>query len=190
MGQYYKIVQLESKNRNTATLKKVGGYLSSYDYGNGAKLMEFGYINNHFMGALESLIKKDEGAWAGMPIVIAGDYAKDEPRTFNRNRYNVYDIAVEFGKKLLDIPSTHCRYCINEDTKEFVDCERVTPSDDGLRIHPLAILLAEGNGRGGGDYNGTHMDKVGAWARNIVVVSDTKPDNSYKEIFYDFKEEY
>ena len=35
----------------------------------------------------------------------------------------------------------------------------------GWQIHPLPLLTAEGNGRGGGDYHGTNMEMVGAWAR-------------------------
>ena len=46
--------------------------------------------------------------------------------------------------------------------------------------HPLPLLLAEGNGRGGGDYYGSNEDKIGIWARDVISVEDEKPEG-YEE---------
>jgi hypothetical protein len=43
-------------------------------------------------------------------------------------------------------------------------------------FHPLPILTAEGNGRGGGDYNGPNMDLVGTWARDVISMEHEAPD--------------
>lgn len=59
MGQYYKIVRLASKKKNYPNKEKAVEYLSSYDYDNGAKLTEFSWKNNNFVGALENLINKE-----------------------------------------------------------------------------------------------------------------------------------
>lgn len=61
----------------------------------------------------------------------------------------------------------------------------------GYRVHPLPLLIAEGNGRGGGDYDSQKypdLDKVGIWARNLIRVSDEKPAKGYKELKVNFKE--
>jgi len=42
-------------------------------------------------------------------------------------------------------------------------------------IHPLPLLVCSGNGQGGGDYEGNHMDLVGSWAGDEISIE-------YKEI--------
>jgi hypothetical protein len=41
-------------------------------------------------------------------------------------------------------------------------------------------LVAEGNGRGGGDYNGINKDKVGMWSRDVLSIEKEIPDNYIK----------
>ena len=55
-------------------------------------------------------------------------------------------------------------------------------------IHPLPLLIAHGNGQGGGDYYGSDMDKVGIWAFDHVYTSDEVPEG-YEELVVDFKED-
>jgi hypothetical protein len=43
-------------------------------------------------------------------------------------------------------------------------------------LHPLPILTAEGNGRGGGDYHGPNIDMVGTWARDVISMENEAPD--------------
>ena len=54
-------------------------------------------------------------------------------------------------------------------------------------IHPLPILCSDGNGRGGGDYNGTNMDFVGRWAYDKIYTDNNVP-NGYKKLNISFKE--
>lgn len=191
MGQYYKICRLASKKKNYPNKKKVLEYLSSYDYGNGSKLMEFSWKGNNFVGALENLINKENGAWAGYPVIVAGDYADEEPFTLNGEKWNLYQLACEYGKKLVHIKPKHYRYFINEDKKQFFDMEQCEANKHGWTVHPLTLLLADGNGKGCGDYMSKNSRRVGCWKRNIVVTSDNRPnENEYKEIFIDFVEEW
>lgn len=191
MGQYYRIVRLASKKKNYPNKEKVVEYLSSYDYENGAKLMEFSWKNNNFVGALENLINKENGAWAGSPIIVSGDYADEEPYTLNGEKWTIYSLAREYGTKLEDIEAKHYRYFINEDKKQFFDVEKCKANNAGWTINPLPLLLADGNGKGGGDYSGVNEKRVGCWKRNIVVTSDNRPDeNEYKEIFINFIENW
>lgn len=44
------------------------------------------------------------------------------------------------------------------------------PENNGWTVHPLPLLTAEGNGRGGGDYHEQNPDieLVGTWARDSI----------------------
>ena len=73
----------------------------------------------------------------------------------------------------------------------FFDIEKCKTNKDGWSVHPLTLLLADGNGRGMGDYKSKNSRRVGTWKRNVVVTSDNRPDeNEYKEIFIDWLEEW
>jgi hypothetical protein len=204
MGQYYKLCLLNSKKKSYPNKKKVAAYLESWDYGQGAKLLEFSWIGNNFVGRLEALINKESGEYAGYPVIVAGDYADYEPKTLQKEKWNIYELA-GFGHQITpeEAPEPkHYRYVINEDKKVFIDCARMkvcaTTEWEGVKhtwqVHPLTILCSDGcNGgdaRGGGDYYTKHRE-VGAWRRNVVVVSDNRPDeNEYKEVFYNFYEKF
>ena len=167
MGQYYKPVSVEKRE-----------HVYSHDFGNGLKLMEHSWIGNNFVGVVEDLIAEG-GAWHGDKIVWAGDYADNE----KNRKSNLWDLC----KTQLNPVETKnkYRYVVNMDTMEYVDTKKIPLSDVYVdekgkewpyTIHPLPILTCEGNGRGGGDF---HKDDplVGAWARNRVTVSKTKPKN-------------
>lgn len=57
---------------------------------------------------------------------------------------------------------------VNHTKNLFVDTRK------HAEIHPLPLLTCEGNGRGGGDYSGPHMEYVGSWARDILSVEDAQ----------------
>jgi hypothetical protein len=166
MGQYYKGVILKD---NKKTVKE---FVSSYDYSNGAKLMEHSYIGNTFVSAFETLIQDNP-----QRVVWAGDYA-DECK---QRKSNVYDRCKDKLKAVIKTKSVvEPNYIINHSKKQFVDkklVRKMTASwADGMKIHPLPLLTCEGNGRGGGDYRYHYdEDKVGSWARDVISVSDTKP---------------
>jgi hypothetical protein len=65
-------------------------------------------------------------------------------------------------------PIVSYTYIVNHTKKVYVK------KTDGL--HPLSLLTAEGNGRGGGDYNGPNMDMVGTWARDVISMENEAPD--------------
>lgn len=87
------------------------------------------------------------------------------------------------------------RYIINTNKKQYIDLWMVEGIDTPL--HPLPLLTAEGNGRGGGDYEGTNMKLVGSWARDFIKVAGNDWDlvkslkeQNYKEISPLFVENY
>ena len=181
MGQYYKPISIDKKQ-----------FVYSHDYKNGLKLMEHSWIGNAFVNVVESLIAEG-GAWHGDRIVWAGDYAEPDKGRKN-NLFSIVDSDTKHKIKPA-VTEKHYRYVLNDDTKEFVDTEKIPLSDvyyedDGTAwpytMHPLPILTCEGNGNGGGDFHkGDPL--VGKWARNRVSVSNTKPEG-YTEIEFNVYE--
>ena len=74
MGEYYVPCILSSHKKTAPNKEKVIGWIYAHEFNNGLKQMEFGYIGNSVMNTLEALINKENGKYAGYPIVIAGDY--------------------------------------------------------------------------------------------------------------------
>ena len=58
-------------------------------------------------------------------------------------------------------------------------------------FHPLPLLTANGNGRGGGDYLGSDMDLVGSWAGDRIAVANDEGmiKTDYLRLEPQFKEE-
>lgn len=84
---------------------------------------------------------------------------------------NLYTKAEKKPKLEASANDTEIRFLINTDKMQFVDLWDV-PYVDGHRVHPLPLLTAEGNGRGGGDYTGLSMNLVGTWARDNITVAE------------------
>ena len=147
----------------------------SWDFDEGAKLMEHSYLGVVFP---ESVV----GLLADRParVVWAGDYADDEPGT----ETNLYVTAT--GDVLASDPRPH-RFIVNLDREEYVDTDAVAPDQHGYKIHPLPLLTCEGNGRGGGDFMGNN-EYVGAWSRDLLAATDARP-NGLEEIIPNFSED-
>ena len=175
MGQYFKACFI------TAKKDKVKKYFDSWDTNNGSKLMEHSYVGNHFvMNVTYKLINSPQR------LVWAGDYADEVV-----GEYNYYMLCDNTKKSQNKIEMNVIEQALNENTiyinhdkKEWFDLKKQTIPDmkgwNGV-AHPLPILTADGNGRGGGDYEGAHMEMVGMWKGDLIEVSDTIPAD-YKEI--------
>lgn len=77
------------------------------------------------------------------------------------------------------------KYILNLDKKQYVKIPKY--DENVLTIHPLPLLCADGNGRGGGDYSGSDMDKVGIWAYDRIAISNKIP-NEFTELVVNFEE--
>ncbi len=100
MGQYYLIVNLDKE-----------GYIEPHDFGDGAKLMEFGNSEEGTMTGLAILLadgngrgggdlrtnKEIVGSWAGDRIVVAGDYADDGKFVNDEDKQekNLWEVALD-----------------------------------------------------------------------------------------------
>ena len=168
MGQYYRIYA-EQKD-GTAKV------FSSYDYGNGAKLMEHSYYGNSFVQAIcATILNNPHRVW------WVGDYA-DEPDDFEEDCKYVYAEAwkAEECEKTEEKFDFHAPLYLIDHTEEiYIDlqaCRELNEDRWGFAIHPLPLLTAVGNGRGGGDYHGINMDYVGFLAGDLFEISDEVPD--------------
>ena len=146
------------------------------------------------------------GRWSGNRIVHTGDYmdegifldSKDKEtweKKGDKNRkwedVNLYIFANKFYKKIKPklsiLPSN--RFLVNHTKKSFVDISRYKEglkriSKDAKKewiIHPLSLLTASGNNRGGGDYRGCYNDfvLVGSWCGDSISVEFVHPDSGY-----------
>lgn len=92
-------------------------------------------------------------------------------------------VAVDYDM----LASTTYEYIINFTKKMFI---RIPKKGEGLTIHPLPLLCADGNGRGGGDYEGTNMELIGSWAFDRIGVSNELPKSIKTELVATFQESY
>ena len=180
--------------------------MCGHKYDNGIKLMEHSYIENNFVTTFEHSI-------ANKPtrIVWAGDYADGEK--VNSEFYkelenksaantddelegeNLFNLCDDIFKEIQPEENlTYYRWLINMDKKQYVDKNKLFTAGD-WDIHPLPLLVAEGNGNGGGDYYDTKSDfhLVGTWARDRIMVTNTDytetiKNKGYTELITKFQE--
>lgn len=157
MGQYYKPVNIDKRQ-----------WLSCYDYDNGAKLLEHSYIGNRFAETVMHLLATN---WNGDRIVWAGDYADPEG---NERGDTLYARMGEPFKITPPASTIAYRYLVNHDRLQVVDLFRLVSDRFNQIIHPLPILTAVGNGRGGGDLHQRDA-RIGSWARQRLAASNHLP---------------
>ena len=185
MGQYYHTVFLEFDKKTPFT------YAYAHKVGCGVKLMEHSYIDNPLMNSVLNYMWENRDS-QDFQIVWAGDYADPE----QENDRTLYDMCEELQEIPYDTKKSPVRFIVNHDKMQYIDLWNC-PDFVGWPIHPLALLTAEGNGRGGGDYEGTSMNLVGSWARDSLNVMDNDWNNAeklhsdgYTELQPDFIEGY
>lgn len=183
MGQYYHPIILGNpKKRGTP---KIVAYFNSWDYDNGLKLMEHSYIGNHFMTAVEYSLSP-KGKFYKSPLVWAGDYADEEKNGSTLYNMCEEDQAVKLGLDGIEEMKSYLNtlpFIVNHTKKQYVDKTKLPKDEDDSdpwQVHPLSLLTAEGNGRGGGDY-WDDDDMIGTWARDVISIEETLPEG-YTEI--------
>lgn len=196
MGQYYRGVILTPDKEN------VIASVCPYTHDNGAKLMEHSYVGNWYVQCYEQMLSK---LYFGNVFVWVGDYADNNVLYDKAKQYcedwaknNAASYGWELGnnidiyyEKFDYIENPKFNYIVNLDKKQYVKIPQYNKGE--WIIHPLPLLCADGNGRGGGDYHrGSDMDKVGIWAYDRIGVLDKLTDayNDFTELVVEFKEEY
>ena len=173
MGQYYFAVILDDE-------EDIVAWMNAYGYNEGVKLMEHSYIKSVFVNAVEFSLSP-EGDYYKSRVVWAGDYADDEQRYYKKN---LHALCNDDESKLIrpePRSATKYRYIVNHTKKQYVDKSKVH------NFHPLPLLTAEGNGRGGGDlYDAPAF--VGSWARDVISVEEELPEEeeNFQELAFVF----
>lgn len=67
------------------------------------------------------------------------------------------------------------KYIVNLHTKEYIEIPE-SNYEDWIVVHPLPLLLAESNGRGGGDYHDITDALVGKWAYHPIGATNEIPE--------------
>lgn len=159
MGQYYHPAKIKLRP------KTVVEHLYSHDYDSGLKLMEHSWLKNDFVNTVCKLMMKG-GSWHKQRIIWAGDYGDDI-----RKGITWYDLAVDENKVRPIFHNLRApKYIYNDTKKEYVDTTDL-PDSEGWIVHPLPLLTAYGNGRGGGDFR-EENDFVGRWATHKLYCSN------------------
>lgn len=188
MGQYYKIIFLAEKPTTTdATpvelpVEIIRIALNPHHYHQGAKIMEHSYIGNQFVNLAEYMLSP-LGMFYKSRVVWAGDYADGEPTTGQNLYHAVHEPQLLFSASK-DFNASEYRYIVNHTKREFVDKQQcleqqlacdLDDNKDRLVVHPLPLLVSEGNGCGGGDYWGPGEDDCGRWSRDIISMERSAP---------------
>jgi len=192
MGQYYKVIILADNKKNNNFIIIL--YINPSKYDCGSKLMEQAYIHTKLLNTVEYLISPS-GKFYKSRIVWAGDYA-DEEKNINNNDnqdeydepMNLYHLAEDYSD--YEISITHnmsdYKYIVNHTKKQYVD--KYQNYTKGINeIHPLPLLVSEGNGQGGGDYFGNNKELCGTWSRDFISVEKEIPED-YTKLNCDFSE--
>lgn len=208
MGQYYFPTILREKNKRFYSEEF---YSHQYDR-NGLKLMEHSYVGNVFTETVIAQLFNKPGrlAWIG-DYHAKGDFAELNsglPPILEKRFYEHYkcfcckgDERYKHGKHVRyynhpdAVSERKGRFILNHDKHCYIDMveyEKNAPKDDwDCLIHPLPLLTAVGNGRGGGDFVGVNQEDVGIWAGDLIEVADSAP-NGYADCTDDvwFEETY
>ena len=182
MGQYYMPILGDVYGLNC----KVFDRSVNHEYTT-AKLMEHSWWKNPFVNAFSEFLYNNPGR-----VCWTGDYAT-EPDDFNFNlpagivRSNYKKVWGKHITYLTCEPSDFTlddKFFINYDTQQYIDLnEYKSASVDkhGWVIHPLPLLTAIGNGRGGGDFQGgIGIEFVGTWAWHLLAFLDSAPKDFVK----------
>lgn len=187
MGQYYE-----------AILKFKNGIFMKIEPKGGAKLTEHSYTENDFVLRVCDLIQTN----GATNLAWIGDYSKidDSEDELTREMINksinnkffslveIFDMSCsEFVKrKVLKISENLKKNeytIINATTGEFINMKDYVfhNQEKDYILHPLPLLTAIGNGRGGGDYYGENEKLIGSWAGNKFYILDNSKLKILKE---------
>ena len=184
MGQYYYPTMIKKNGKPEV--------FYSWDYGeNGSKLMEHAYVGNKFTESVVSDLYHSPSK-----LVWFGDYTlhtdkipdilifigvqglfSSEPTPFTQ-RYTQVIPTNRFTNDMIFVNHTKEEYF---DMGEFIKKYLKENKEKGeLLIHPIPLLAASSNGRGGGDYKGINMNMVGYWCGEVLEVIDKEELNTIK----------
>lgn len=190
MGQYYIFINLDKKQKCERSKYML-------------KLIEHSYLGNKYCSDILSLLANK---WKGDRVIHVGDYAKGNDGTtteelianierengLSKKEYTVYGWGSTFEDVKPEKDISNIRYVYNLDKKEFVDLLKQPVQwfyyeENQIyvaKFNSFALLIGCGNEKGGGDYFQINKEKVGLWAGDHFVTSESriKDYEHFKEI--------
>lgn len=124
---------------------------------------------NEFYASNDEVLYDEKNEGADNLYGLCTRYVTDDGKLIHAGRPEIKIADEDINKDF--------RFIVNTTKKQVIDLWDVK-GFDGWQIHPLPLLTAEGNDRGGGDYRGTNMKLVGTWARDFISVP-TEVDYTY-----------
>lgn len=189
MGQYYRQL-IGNEAGQVLSVHDCISVLPDGDFDrNGIKLMEHSWIGNLFVESVSKLLYN-----APKRVVWVGDYA-NEVGDFDFNipsKPIIPDYYAAWGDwvvpSIVEADENFTivgKFLLNHDTHEYIEITNEgylfysQPAEKSALpwyIHPLPLLTAVGNDRGGGDFHkGYGYENVGIWAWHLLEVSDGAP---------------
>ena len=180
MGQYYRAILGDAYGLNCMVFdRSVDGEYTL------AKLMEHSWWKNPFVNSFSQLLYNSKSR-----VCWVGDYA-DNPADFkfaNNSAFYVPNYKEVWGNKVKLLTSHSSdfkldgKFLLNHDTNEYLDLDEYKEKSKdkaGWTIHPLPLLTAVGNDRGGGDFYKGNIgyEFVGIWAWQLISIADSIPKN-------------
>lgn len=149
-------------------------------------------------------IKKEVGMTNDQNLCLYWGYKVNGGETFKEytleELFDSYDLKLEHDSEGMPIPFNEkgqkcsCdqfRYLYNTKRKEYVDSFKILPSYVGeykseinfVKLDAYSLLIAIGNGEGGGDYCGPDENLVGLWAStsDSIIISEKSPKEYAEE---------
>ena len=147
-------------------------------------------------------IKKEVGMTNNQSLYW--DNVADEGETFKKytlkELFDSYDLKLEYDAEYMPVTFNEkgqkcsCdqfRYLYNTKRKEYVDSFKIFPSYveeykseiNFVKLDAYSLLIAIGNGLGGGDYFGPDENLVGLWATtsDSIIISEKSPKEYAEE---------
>ena len=183
MGQYYMSILGDAYGLNCKVFDRSVNYEYTF-----AKLLEHSWWQNPFVNAFSEFLYNKPSR-----VIWCGDYA-DEPDDFNFPNCSAFYVP-SYKEIWSETIATHTvatsnftldgKFLLNHDMRQFVDLDEyklLSTDKDGWVIHPLPLLTAVGNARGGGDFHegNTGYENVGIWAWQLLSFADEPPDDFIK----------
>jgi hypothetical protein len=210
MKQYYTAVNLDKKELICPHALDCGSKLMDFSYA--TKSGHANYFIRAFTALMDGSWMGDRVFVVGdcydvldknTPYYVPDGILKERKDIITTNSFqhfpwlDLYNAEEDGGFKELDFKKEDLegliipRYICNKERNEYVDIQALPTiglwtNEDGIEeeeiIFPLTLLLALGNGLGGGDYHGIDEKYVGSWAPTTrdIFLSNNIPEG-YKQ---------
>ena len=192
MGQYYRPVIGSVDTGDNADITFYDRSIEGTDEYVMAKLIEHSWWDSPTCNAVARIIYNNP-----QRVAWVGDYAEYDDIALHKATNLEFNPTVAWcinEQCLVKLPdpgnfTLDGKYFVNHDKGSYIDLNAYKTAstfhaywcDEDMTMHPIPLMTAIGNGRGGGDYDDYNLnsDKVGSWTWDVIEVTDSPP-SEYK----------